>query len=46
MIQNSICDDVKDKDECFATIEKIRRMDPNLPGVYVDLTKLHTAKVS
>ena len=38
MIQNSICDDVKEKDECFATIDKIRRMDPNVPGTYVDLS--------
>ena len=38
MIQNSISDDVKDKDECYATIDKIRRMDPNVPGTYVDLS--------
>ena len=38
MIQNSVSDDVKDKDECYATLDKIRRMDPNVPGVYVDLS--------
>ena len=38
MIQNSISDDVKDKDECYATVDKIRRMDPNVPGTYVDLS--------
>ena len=40
MIQNSISDDVKEKDECFATIDKIRRMDPNVPGTYVDFSGL------
>ena len=38
LIQNSIADSVKEKDECFATIDKIRRMDPNVPGVYIDLS--------
>ena len=38
LIQNSIADTVKEKDECFATIDKIRRMDPNVPGVYIDLS--------
>jgi len=38
MIQNSVSDDVKDKDECYATVDKIRRMDPNVPGTYVDLS--------
>ena len=40
MIQNSVSDDVKEKDECYATIDKIRRMDPNVPGVYVDTSVL------
>jgi len=43
MIQNSVSDDVKDKDECYATIDKIRRMDPNVPGTYIDLTNYNTA---
>ena len=43
MIQNSVSDDVKDKDECYATIDKIRRMDPNVPGTYVDLSDYGTA---
>ena len=43
MIQNSVPDDVKDKDECYATIDKIRRMDPNVPGTYVDLSSYATA---
>lgn len=38
MIQNSVSDEVKEKDECYATLDKIRRMDPNVPGVYLDLT--------
>lgn len=42
MIQNSIADTVKEKDECYATIDKIRRMDPNVPGVYVDLSSYAT----
>ena len=45
MIQNSVSDDVKDKDECYATIDKIRRMDPNVPGTYIDLTNYNTANV-
>ena len=43
MIQNSVSDDVKEKDECYATLDKIRRMDPNVPGVYVDLTSYGAA---
>ena len=46
MIQNSVSDDVKDKDECYATIDKIRRMDPNVPGTYVDLSSYGTANVA
>ena len=46
MIQNSVSDDVKDKDECYATIDKIRRMDPNVPGTYVDLSNYGTANVA
>ena len=42
MIQNSVADSVKEKDECFATIDKIRRMDPNVPGVYVDMSAYDT----
>ena len=43
MIQNSVSDDVKEKDECYATIDKIRRMDPNVPGTYVDLSANNAA---
>ena len=43
MIQNSVADEVKDKDECYATLDKIRRMDPNVPGVYVDLSSYTAA---
>ena len=46
LIQNSVSDDVKDKDECYATIDKIRRMDPNVPGTYVDLSSYGTANVA
>jgi len=43
MIQNSVADSVKEKDECYATLDKIRRMDPNVPGVYVDLSSYSDA---
>ena len=43
MIQNSVSDDVKEKDECYATVDKIRRMDPNVPGTYVDLSANNAA---
>ncbi|WP_405289849.1 hypothetical protein [Methanobrevibacter sp.] len=45
MIQNSVADSVKEKDECYATLDKIRRMDPNVPGVYVDLSAYNSANV-
>lgn len=45
MIQNSVADSVKEKDECYATIDKIRRMDPNVPGVYVDMSAYATANI-
>ena len=43
MIQNSVSDDVKEKDECYATIDKIRRMDPNVPGTYIDVSNVQHA---
>ena len=43
MIQNSVSDDVKDKDECFATLEKINKLDPNVPGTYIDLSAYATS---
>lgn len=46
MIQNSVADDVKEKDECYATIDKIRRMDPNVPGTYVDLSANNAANTT
>ena len=46
MIQNSISDDVKEKDECYATIDKIRRLDPNVPGTYVDLSANNAANTT
>ena len=45
MIQNSVNDDVKDKDECYATLNKIRKMDPHIPGIYVDLSNYDKANV-
>ena len=37
LIRNSVQPEAKEQSDQYATIEKIRRMDPNVPGVYVDI---------
>ena len=41
LLRNSVQPESKMKSETYATLEKIRRRDPNVPGVYVDLSKLN-----
>ena len=41
LLRNSVQPESKAKSETYATLEKIRRRDPNVPGVYVDLSKLN-----
>ena len=36
-------DEVKEKDHGFATLSKIRRMDPDVPGTYIDVSKITQA---
>ena len=33
-------DEVKEKDTNFATLSKIRRMDQDVPGTYIDISKI------
>ena len=33
-------DEVKEKDPNFATLSKVRRMDPDVPGTYIDVSKI------
>ena len=37
MMRNSVQPEAKEQSDLYATIDKIRRKDPNVPGVYVDL---------
>ena len=49
LLRNSVQPESKINSETYATLEKIRRRDPNVPGVYVDLSKLdgdHTITVN
>ena len=43
LIRNSVQPEAKEQSDQFATIDKIRRMDPNVPGVYVDLSAITAA---
>lgn len=43
LIRNSVQPEAKEQSDQFATIEKIRRMDPNVPGIYVDLEAIDAA---
>jgi hypothetical protein len=43
LIRNSVQPESKEQSDQYATIDKIRRMDPNVPGVYVDLSALNAA---
>ena len=40
LLRNSVQPEAKAESEYYATIEKIRRRDPHVPGVYVDLSSL------
>ena len=39
MIYNSVSDEAKNNSDLYATLHKIRDMNPMVPGVYVDLSK-------
>ena len=41
LLRNSVQPEAKAESEYYATLEKIRRRDPNVPGVYVDLRALN-----
>lgn len=43
LIRNSVQPEAKEQSDQFATIEKIRRRDPNVPGVYVDFSDIESA---
>ena len=43
LIRNSVQPEAKEQSDQFATIDKIRRQDPNVPGVYVDLSAINAA---
>ncbi len=44
LLRNSVQPEAKAESEYYATMEKIRRRDPNVPGVYVDLSALEKDK--
>ena len=41
LMRNCVQPEAKEQSDQYATLEKIRRLDPNVPGVYVDLSKLN-----
>ena len=41
LLRNSVQEESKLGSNAYATLEKIRRRDPHVPGVYVDLTELN-----
>ena len=41
MLYNSMSDVAKENNPAFATINKIREMNPNVPGVYIDTTAIN-----
>ena len=43
LIRNSVQPEAKEQSDQYATIDKIRRMDPNVPGVYVSLGSINSA---
>ncbi|KAH0805717.1 uncharacterized protein GO595_001356 [Histomonas meleagridis] len=43
MLYNSLSDEAKAGNDCFATIDKIRNHDPMVPGAYVDLSAISAA---
>ena len=40
LIRNSVQPESKEQSDQYATIEKIRRKDPNVPGIYVDFSAI------
>ena len=40
MMYNSVSDEAKENSDLYATLHKIRTMNPMVPGVYVDLSKI------
>ena len=44
LLRNSVQPESKMNSETYATLEKVRRRDPHVPGVYVDLSKLEKDK--
>jgi len=42
MLYNSISDEAKNGSDCYATLDKIRKQDPNVPGTYIDLSNLRS----
>ena len=40
MMYNSVSDEAKENSDLYATIHKIRTMNPMVPGVYVDLSQV------
>ncbi|KAI5545169.1 protein of unknown function, DUF4106 family, partial [Trichomonas vaginalis G3] len=45
-LRNSVQPQAREQTDQYATIEKIRRLDPNVPGVYVDLSGQTAAAVT
>ena len=43
MFYNSLSDEAKKGNDCFATLDKIRERNPMVPGVYVDVSAITTA---
>lgn len=41
MMYNSVSDEAKENSDLYATLHKIRTMNPNVPGVYVDLSSVN-----
>ena len=41
LMRNSVQPEAKEQSDQFATLDKIRRLDPNVPGVYVDMSKIN-----
>ena len=46
LIRNSVQPEAKEQSDQYATIDKIRRQDPNVPGVYVDLSAINAANTT
>lgn len=44
MMYNSVSDEAKENSDLYATIHKIRNMNTNVPGVYVDLAAIAAAR--